>query len=114
MHRGHGLRIVAALRCQLHRWRCARSGAQPAYRGANRWADTLISHCKVDPQQAGGLVTLFLVGAVVASLFFAPRFNRNSGRPAVPLALSVPDAEAAGSLAWRASGQKLPGAVGQV
>jgi len=40
------------------------------------WVGTLISSYKFDPQQAGGLATLFLLGAVVASLFFAPRFNR--------------------------------------
>lgn len=40
------------------------------------WVGTLISAYGFDPQQAGGLATLFLVGAVVSSLFFAPRFNR--------------------------------------
>lgn len=40
------------------------------------WVGTLISAYKFDPQQAGGLATLFLAGAVISSLFFAPRFNR--------------------------------------
>ncbi len=53
------------------------------------WVGTLISQYKFDPQQAGGLVTLFLVGAVAASLFFAPRFNRISGRLAAPIGYGV-------------------------
>ena len=40
------------------------------------WVGTLISAYGFDPQQAGGLATLFLVGAVVSSLSLAPRFNR--------------------------------------
>ena len=40
------------------------------------WVGTLIAHYHFDPQQAGGLVTLFLIGAAGASVFFAPRFNR--------------------------------------
>lgn len=44
------------------------------------WVGTLISHYGLDAQQAGGLATLFLVGAVASSLFFAPRFNRINGR----------------------------------
>lgn len=40
------------------------------------WVGTLIAHYQFDPQQAGGLATLFLVGAAGASIFFAPRFNR--------------------------------------
>ncbi|MES2944491.1 MAG: MFS transporter [Pseudomonadota bacterium] len=49
------------------------------------WVGTLISRYGLDPQQAGGLVTLFLAGAVVSSLVFAPRFNRIRGRLAAPL-----------------------------
>ena len=49
------------------------------------WVGTLIAAYKFDPQQAGGLVTLFLAGAVLASLIFAPRLNRISGRLAAPL-----------------------------
>jgi predicted MFS family arabinose efflux permease len=44
------------------------------------WVGTLISAYHFDPQQAGGIVTLFLAGAVVASVFLAPRFNRFNGR----------------------------------
>ena len=44
------------------------------------WVGTLISAYGFDPQQAGALATLFLVGAVVASVFFASQFNRISGR----------------------------------
>ena len=40
------------------------------------WVGTLIVHYQFDPQQAGGLATLFLIGAAGASIFFAPRFNR--------------------------------------
>lgn len=46
------------------------------------WVGTLISRYGLDPQQAGGLATLFLVGAVLSSLFFAPRLSRYSGRAA--------------------------------
>lgn len=40
------------------------------------WVGTLIAHYHFDPQQAGGLATLFLIGAAGASIFFAPRFNK--------------------------------------
>jgi predicted MFS family arabinose efflux permease len=55
------------------------------------WVGTLISAYRFDPQQAGTLVTLFLAGAVAASLFFAPRFNRLNGRlvAAIGFALSA-------------------------
>ncbi|MFN3986761.1 MAG: MFS transporter [Rhodocyclaceae bacterium] len=53
------------------------------------WVGTLIAHYGFDPQQAGGLVTLFLVGAVVSSLFFAPRFHRMRGRIAAPLGFGI-------------------------
>nr|WP_315220910.1 MFS transporter [uncultured Duganella sp.] len=46
------------------------------------WVGTLISRYGLDPQQAGGLATLFLVGAVLSSLFFAPRLPRYNGRVA--------------------------------
>ncbi|HEY9026078.1 MAG TPA: MFS transporter [Burkholderiaceae bacterium] len=49
------------------------------------WVGTLISSYRFDAQQAGALVTLFLAGAVAASLFFAPRFHRVPGRVAAPL-----------------------------
>ncbi|MBK6787497.1 MAG: MFS transporter [Betaproteobacteria bacterium] len=44
------------------------------------WVGTLIAHYRFDPQQAGLLATLFLAGAVLASLTLAPRFNRLHGR----------------------------------
>jgi predicted MFS family arabinose efflux permease len=46
------------------------------------WVGTLIAQYKFDPQQAGGLATIFLVGAVVSSLLLAPRFNRINARVA--------------------------------
>jgi predicted MFS family arabinose efflux permease len=48
------------------------------------WVGTLISQYHFDPQKAGALATLFLAGAVTASLFFAPRFQRIMGRVAAP------------------------------
>ncbi len=44
------------------------------------WVGALIAHYRFDPQQAGMLASLFLFGAVLASLLVAPRFNRLSGR----------------------------------
>jgi predicted MFS family arabinose efflux permease len=44
------------------------------------WVGTLIQHYQLDPQQAGGLATLFLIGAVVSSVFLASRFQRVKGR----------------------------------
>ncbi|CAM4278156.1 MFS transporter [Acinetobacter pragensis] len=40
------------------------------------WVTTLITSYHFDPQQAGGLATLFLIGAAGASICLAPRFNR--------------------------------------
>jgi predicted MFS family arabinose efflux permease len=48
------------------------------------WVGTLMSQYHFDPQRAGALATLFLAGAVSASLFFAPRFQRIMGRVAAP------------------------------
>ena len=48
------------------------------------WINTLISAYHFDPQQSGLLATLFLLGAVASSLFFAPRFNRVPARFAAP------------------------------
>ncbi|MGM9490333.1 MFS transporter [Ideonella sp. YS5] len=53
------------------------------------WVGTLISQYHFDPQQAGALATLFLAGAVTASLFFAPRFQRIMGRIAAPTGYGV-------------------------
>jgi predicted MFS family arabinose efflux permease len=44
------------------------------------WVGTLVARYGFDAQQAGGLATLFLVGAVIASLVLAPRFGRLPGR----------------------------------
>ncbi|MDQ0137651.1 putative MFS family arabinose efflux permease [Neorhizobium galegae] len=40
------------------------------------WVGALVERFEFSPQQAGGIVTLFLLGAVAASLFVAPRLNR--------------------------------------
>lgn len=40
------------------------------------WIGALIQYYKYSPPQAGMTVTLFLLGVVLASVFFAPRFNR--------------------------------------
>ncbi|MDO5659325.1 MAG: MFS transporter, partial [Paracoccus sp. (in: a-proteobacteria)] len=40
------------------------------------WVGALIGRFGFTPQQAGGLVTLFLLGAVAASAVVAPRFNK--------------------------------------
>lgn len=53
------------------------------------WVGTLIARFGFDPQQAGGLATLFLLGAVTASLVFAPRFHRMRGRWIVPAAYAA-------------------------
>jgi predicted MFS family arabinose efflux permease len=53
------------------------------------WVGNLIQRYQFSPPQAGGLVTLFLVGAVCASLFFAPRFTRLQGRTAAILGFGV-------------------------
>ncbi|MDQ2640565.1 MAG: MFS transporter [Pseudomonadota bacterium] len=44
------------------------------------WVGALIAHYGFDPQRAGGLPTLFLVGAVLASVAVAPRIQRVNGR----------------------------------
>jgi predicted MFS family arabinose efflux permease len=53
------------------------------------WVGTLVAAYLLDPQQAGGLVTLFLLGAVAASMSFAPRFNRIDGRMAASVGFAV-------------------------
>jgi predicted MFS family arabinose efflux permease len=50
------------------------------------WVGTLIAGYGFDAQQAGLLATLFLAGAVLASLMLAPRFARLPRRPVVTLA----------------------------
>jgi predicted MFS family arabinose efflux permease len=44
------------------------------------WVGALITHYGFDPQRAGGLPTLFLIGAVLASVAVAPRIQRLNGR----------------------------------
>ena len=46
------------------------------------WIGTLMQHYRYSPAQAGITVTLFLLGVVLSSLFFAPRFNRMPRRAA--------------------------------
>jgi predicted MFS family arabinose efflux permease len=53
------------------------------------WVGTLISGYGLDPQQAGGLATLFLAGAVTSSLAIAPRLHRLRGRTIVPLGFGL-------------------------
>ena len=47
------------------------------------WVGALIGHYGFDPQQAGGLATLFLAAAVLASVVLAPRFARLPRRAVV-------------------------------
>lgn len=44
------------------------------------WVGTLVAHYRFDAQQAGMLASLFLVGAVLASVALAARFDRLNGR----------------------------------
>jgi predicted MFS family arabinose efflux permease len=44
------------------------------------WIGFLVARAGFEPRQAGALVTLFLAGAVVASLLVAPLLNRLDGR----------------------------------
>ncbi|WP_321949307.1 MFS transporter [Paraburkholderia sp. J10-1] len=48
------------------------------------WIGVLIAQYRFDPQQAGGVVTLFLAGVVVASAVTAPLFARAKVRLMVP------------------------------
>ena len=53
------------------------------------WVGTLIGKYGLDPQQAGGLATMFLFGAVLSSVFFSTRFDRMPGRIAATLGFAV-------------------------
>jgi predicted MFS family arabinose efflux permease len=53
------------------------------------WVGTLIARYRFDPQQAGLLATLFLGGAVLASIVLAPRFQRLKGRWVATLGFGV-------------------------
>ena len=49
------------------------------------WVGTLIAAYAFLPAEAGLIVTLFLVGAVLCSLVFAPRFHKLNGRVIAPI-----------------------------
>ena len=53
------------------------------------WVGALIAQYHFSPPQAGGLATLFLVGAVLSSLAFAPRFNRIDSRVAAAAGFAI-------------------------
>lgn len=53
------------------------------------WVGTLISVYHFDPQQAGLLATMFLAGAVLASLVLAPFFQALPGRITATLSFAV-------------------------
>lgn len=53
------------------------------------WVGALIGHYKLNPQQAGMMATLFLVGAVIASVLLAPRLNQLRGRPVVAVCFAI-------------------------
>ena len=53
------------------------------------WVGTLISQYRFAPQQAGGLATLFLLGASLASMVLAPRFNRINPKLAAVLGFAT-------------------------
>ncbi|MCW5667537.1 MAG: MFS transporter [Piscinibacter sp.] len=53
------------------------------------WVGTLIGQYGFDPQQAGGLATLFLAAAVLASVTLAPRFGRLPRRAVVAVGFAV-------------------------
>jgi predicted MFS family arabinose efflux permease len=53
------------------------------------WVGALISHYRFDPQQAGALATLFLVGVVVASVLLAPLLPRLSARAVAAIGFAV-------------------------
>lgn len=53
------------------------------------WVATLIEQYRFAPSQAGGLVTLYLVGVVIASLLLAPHFHRVSRRIVVPVGFAL-------------------------
>lgn len=53
------------------------------------WVGALVTRYGFDPQQAGGLATLFLIGVVVASVVLAPLFNRLPGRRVASVGFAV-------------------------
>ena len=53
------------------------------------WVGTLVAHYRFNPQQAGTLPTLFLIGASLSSIFFASRFNRVNAKWAVVIGFAA-------------------------
>jgi predicted MFS family arabinose efflux permease len=53
------------------------------------WVGVLISGYGLDPQRAGGLATLFLIGAVSGSLFIAPRSGRLPARATAAVGFAI-------------------------
>jgi len=53
------------------------------------WVGALVTRYGFNPQQAGGLATLFLGGVVVASLVMAPQFHRLQGRRVATIGFAV-------------------------
>jgi predicted MFS family arabinose efflux permease len=53
------------------------------------WVGTLVAHYRFDPQQAGLLASLFLIGAVLASVVLASRFDRLNGRVIATLGFGI-------------------------
>jgi predicted MFS family arabinose efflux permease len=64
------------------------------------WVGALMSHYRFDPQQAGGLATLFLIGAVLSSMVLAPRFGRLPRRAVAVAGFGVAALAFAGA-SWR-------------
>jgi predicted MFS family arabinose efflux permease len=53
------------------------------------WVGALMQHFQFDAEQAGMLVTLYLLFAVGCCAFFAPRFDRVKGHVAAPIGFAV-------------------------
>lgn len=53
------------------------------------WVGALVAHYRFNPQQAGTLPTLFLIGASLSSIFFASRFNRVNASWAVVIGFAA-------------------------
>jgi predicted MFS family arabinose efflux permease len=64
------------------------------------WIGALIQYYHYSPEQAGLMVTIFLFGALVASMFVAPRFNR------LPRRIAAAGGYAAGAVAFFLVGQQ--------
>jgi predicted MFS family arabinose efflux permease len=53
------------------------------------WVGALVERLSFTPQMAGAVVTLFLLGAVLASIILAPRFNRLNQRMTASIGFAV-------------------------